>query len=75
MRQAIETSTEVHAVWGAWRQGSTPPGGVWNPVALEVRWRLAVRREPPGGLDLFRQAVLGGAPGACVAGYELCVMF
>ncbi|QCD94299.1 hypothetical protein DEO72_LG5g2382 [Vigna unguiculata] len=58
VRQAIETSTEVPAVWGAWRQGSAPPGGVWNPVALEVRWRLAVRREPPGGLNLFRQAVL-----------------
>ena len=40
-------------------------------VALEGRWRLAVRHEPPGGVNLFRQVVLVGAPGACVTGYEL----
>jgi len=36
---------------------------------------LEVGRKPPGGLNLFRQAVLGDAPGACAAGYELCVLF
>ncbi|QCE04153.1 hypothetical protein DEO72_LG8g2186 [Vigna unguiculata] len=49
------------------RLAARKPAGVWNPVALEGRWRLAVRREPPGGLNLFRQAVLVGAQGACVA--------
>jgi len=33
-----------------------------------------VGSKPPGGLNLFRQAVLGDAPGACVAGYELRVL-
>ena len=32
-------------------------------------------RKPPGGLNLFRQAALVDAPGACVASYELCVSF
>ena len=57
------------------RLAARKPTDVWNPMALEGRWRLAVRREPPGGLNLFRQAVLVGAQGACVAGYELCVLF
>jgi len=33
-----------------------------------------VGRKPPGGLNLFRQAVLGDAPGACAVGYKLCVL-
>jgi len=31
-------------------------------------------RKSPGSLNLFRQAVMDDAPGACVAGYELCVL-
>ena len=30
---------------------------------------------PPGGLGLFRQAVLTGAPGDRAPGHELCVLF
>jgi len=30
---------------------------------------------PPGGLGLFRQAVLAGAPGGRAPGHELCVLF
>jgi len=30
---------------------------------------------PPGGLSLFRQAVLTNAPGGCASGYEWCVLF
>jgi len=33
------------------------------------------RQIPPGGLSLFRQAVLADAPGGCASGYELCVWF
>jgi len=33
-----------------------------------------VGRKPPGDLNLFRQAVLGDAPGACTTCYELCVL-
>jgi len=29
---------------------------------------------PPGGLGLYRLAVLGVAPGDCAAGYGLCVL-
>ena len=29
---------------------------------------------PPGGLDLYRLAMLGVAPGDCAVGYELCVL-
>jgi len=34
-----------------------------------------VGRKPPSSLNLFRQAVLAGAPGGCAPGYELCVLF
>jgi len=30
---------------------------------------------PPGGLGLFRQAVLADAPGGRASGHELCVLF
>ena len=29
---------------------------------------------PPGGLDLYRLAMLGIAPSDCAAGYDLCVL-
>jgi len=44
VRQAIKTTAEVPVSRGTWRQGCAPPGGVWNTVALEERWRLAVGR-------------------------------
>jgi len=30
---------------------------------------------PPGGLGLFRQAVLADAPGGRASGHKLCVLF
>jgi len=47
----------------------------WKNSGTRRALALGGGQIPPGGLSLFRQAVLAGAPGGCAASYESCVMF
>jgi len=52
-----------------------PPGGDVKTVGSGRELAPGGGQVPPGGLGLFRQAVLTGAPGDRAPGHEWCVLF